>query len=210
MWPPPRESGNMSGAQAGESSAAAAGALHAVVGYGGARHPIARSRSTIRGMADRMLLTLVLVLALGGNLLAQEPGDPDYEPNPDTVDAYESLGEEAGSDYELDGDAFDEAADQAGLNAPQVVPPTGSEIDEFRAGLEAHWGGNLPALLAYLNSIDPTGGDNPEPPGEGASAHWEPDDDYDEFGILIESAEEERERWRARVEQKLRQLSQSY
>ena len=120
------------------------------------------------------------------------------------------LGEEEGSDYELDGDAFDEAADQAGHNAPQVVAPTGSEIDEFRAGLEAHWGGNLPALWAYLDSIDPAGGDNPEPPGEGAAPYWEPDDDYDEFGNVIETAEEERERWRARVEQKLRQLSQSY
>ena len=88
--------------------------------------------------------------------------------------------------------------------------PTGNEIDEFRAGLEAHWGGNLPALWAYLNSIDPAGGDNPEPPGEGAAPYWEPDDDYDDFGNVIETAEEERDRWRARVEQKLRQLSQSY
>ena len=161
-------------------------------------------------MTTRILLSFALGMTLGGNLLAQEPGDPDYVPDPEAVDEYERLGEEEGSDYVLDGDAFDEAADQAGLNAPQVVPPTGGEIDEFRAGLEAHWGGNLPALLAYLNSIDPAGGDNPEPPGEGAAAHWEPDDDYDEFGILIESAEEERARWRARVEQKLWQLSQSY
>ena len=162
-------------------------------------------------MTTRFLLSVALGLALGGNLLAQEPGDPDYEPNPDTVDEYERLGEEEGSDYELDGDAFDEAADQAGLNAQQVVPPpTGSEIDEFRAGLEAHWGGNLPALWAYLNSIDPAGGDNPAPPGEGAAPYWEPDDDYDELGNVIETAEEERERWRERVEQKLRQLSQSY
>ena len=161
-------------------------------------------------MTTRFLLSVALGLALGGNLPAQEPGDPDYEPNPDTVDEYERLAEEEGSDYELDGDAFDEAADQAGLNAPQVVPPTGSEIDEFRAGLEAHWGGNLPALWAYLNSIDPAGGDNPEAPGEGAAPYWEPDNDYDELGNVIETAEEERERWRARVEQKLRQLSQSY
>ncbi len=118
-------------------------------------------------MTTRVLLSVALGLALGGNLLAQEPGDPDYVPDPEAVDEYERLGEEEGSDYELDGDAFDEAADQAGLNAPQVVPPTGSEIDEFRAGLEAHWGGNLPALWAYLDSIDPAGGDNPEPPGEG-------------------------------------------
>ena len=27
-------------------------------------------------------------------------------------------------------------------------------------------GGNLPALWAYLDSIDPARGDNPEPPGE--------------------------------------------
>ena len=168
------------------------------------------SRYTIRGMTTRILLSVALGLTLGGNLPAQQPGDPDYEPDPQAVDEYERLGEEEGSDYELDGDAFDEAADQAGLNAPQVVPPTGSEIDEFRAGLEAHWGGNLPALLAYLGSIDPGGGDNPAPPGEGAAPYWEPDDDYDEFGNVIETAAEEREQWRARVEQKLRQLSQSY
>ena len=106
-------------------------------------------------MTTRILLSVALGLMLGGNLLAQEPGDPDYVPDPDAVDEYERLGEEEGSDYELDGDAFDEAADEAGRNAPQVVPPTGGEIDEFRAGLEAHWGGNLPALWAYLDSIDP-------------------------------------------------------
>ena len=69
-------------------------------------------------MTTRILLSFALGMTLGGNLLAQEPGDPDYEPNPDTVDEYERLGEEEGSDYDLDGDAFDEAADQAGSNAP--------------------------------------------------------------------------------------------
>ena len=162
-------------------------------------------------MTIRILLSLALGLFLGGGrIAAQAPGDPDYEPDPDVVDEYESLGEEAGSDYELDDGAFNEAADQAVANAPQVVPPTGGEIGEFHAGLEAHWGGNLPALWAYLDSIDPAGGDNPAPPGEGAAPYWEPDDDYDEFGNVIETAAEERERWRARVEQKLRQLSQSY
>ena len=200
----------MSGAQARQSSTPAAGALHAVVGYGGGRLPVARSRYTIRDMTTRILLSVALGLMLGGNLLAQEPADPDYVPDPDAVDEYERLGEEEGSDYELDGDAFDEAADEAGRNAPQVVPPTGGEIDEFRAGLEAHWGGNLPALWAYLDSIDPASGDNSEPPGEGAAPYWEPDDDYDELGNVIETAAEERDRWRARVEQKLRQLSQSY
>ena len=101
-------------AQAGESSTAAAGALHAVVGYGGGRLPVARAKCTIRGMTTRFLLSVALGLTLGGNLLAQEPGDPDCEPNPDTVDEYERLGEEERSDYELDGEAFDEAADQAG------------------------------------------------------------------------------------------------
>ena len=116
-------------------------------------------------MTIRILLSLALGLFLGGGrIAAQAPGDPDYEPDPDVVDEYESLGEEAGSDYELDDGAFNEAADQAVANAPQVVPPTGGEIGEFRAGLEAHWGGNLPALWAYLDSIDPAGGDNPEPP----------------------------------------------
>ena len=88
-----------------------------------------------------------------------------------------------------------------------LAPPNSAEVEEFRAGLEAHWGGNLPALWAYLNRIDPAGGDNPEPPGEGEAPHWEPDDDYDGFGNLIESAEQERERWRQRVEQKLAQLA---
>ena len=175
-----------------------------------AHRPLTTGESVRYNCRFSLLSKLPLVLTLGGNLLAQEPGDPDYEPNPDTVDEYERLGEEEGSDYELDGDAFDEAADQAGLDAPQVVPPTGSEIDDFRARLEAHWGGNLPALWAYLDSIDPAGGDNPEPPGEGAAPYWEPDDDYDELGNVIETPAEERDRWRARVEQKLRQLSQSY
>ena len=162
-------------------------------------------------MATRTLLSLALGLALGaGVLIAQAPGDPDYEPDADTVDQYERLGEEQGSDYDLDEGAFDQAAVQAAANPPTVVPPSGAEVDEFRAGLEAHWGGNLPTLWAYLDSIDPAGRDNPEPPGEGAAPYWGPDDDYDEFGNVIETAEEEREWWRARVEQKLRQLSQSY
>ena len=88
-----------------------------------------------------------------------------------------------------------------------MVPPSAAEVEQFRAGLEAHWGGNLPALWAYLNRIDPAGGGNPEPLGEGEAPHWEPDDDYDQFGNLIESAEEERERWCRRVEQKLAQLA---
>ncbi len=175
-----------------------------------AHRPLTTGESVRYNCRFSLLSKLPLVLTLGGNLLAQEPGDPDYEPNPDTVDEYERLGEEEGSDYELDGDAFDEAADQAGLDAPQVVPPTGSEIDDFRARLEAHWGGNLPALWAYLDSIDPAGGGQPRAPGEGAAPYWEPDDDYDELGNVIETAAEERDRWRARVEQKLRQLSQSY
>ncbi len=129
-----------------------------------AHRPLTTRESVRYNCRFSLLSKLPLVLTLGGNLLAQEPGDPDYEPNPDTVDEYERLGEEEGSDYELDGDAFDEAADQAGLDAPQVVPPTGSEIDDFRARLEAHWGGNLPALWAYLDSIDPAGGGQPRAP----------------------------------------------
>ena len=161
-------------------------------------------------MTMRILLSVALGLTLGGNLPAQEPGDPDYVPDPQVVDEYERLGEEQDSDYALNGGAYDEAADQAATNAPAVAPPSSAEVEEFRAGLEAHWGGNLPALWAYLNSIDPAGGDNPEPPDEGAAPYWEPDDDYDELGNVIETAAEERDRWRARVEQKLRQLSRSY
>ena len=159
-------------------------------------------------MTTRTFLALAFSLALGtASVAAQAPGDPDYEPNQDTVDEYERLGEEQGSEYDLDDGAFDEAADQAAARPPAVVPPSGAEVEEFRTGLEAHWGGNLPALWGYLNRIDPAGGSNPEPPGEGEAPYWEPDDDYDEFGNLIESAEEEREWWRQRVEQKLSQIA---
>ena len=159
-------------------------------------------------MTVRILPALVFGLALGvTGAAAQAPGDADYEPDPDTVEEYESLGEEAGSDYDLDNGAFDAATDQAAANALEVAPPSGAEVAEFRAGLEAHWGGNLPALWAYLNRIDPVGGGNPEPPGEGEAPYWEPDDDYDQFGNLIESAEEEREWWRQQVEQKLAQIA---
>ena len=159
-------------------------------------------------MPTCMLRSLALGLALGAaGAVAQAPGDTDYEPDHHTVDEYERLGEEEGSDYDLDDGAFDEAADQAAANPPSVVPPSGAEVEAFRAGLEAHWGGNLPALWAYLNRIDPAGGGNPEPPGAGEAPYWEPDDDYDEFGNLIESAEDEREWWRQRVEQKLAQIA---
>ena len=159
-------------------------------------------------MTVRILLAFALGLALGdGRIAAQAPGDPNYEADPDTVAEYESLGEEAGSDYDLDEGTFDEAADQTAANAPEVTPPSAAEVEQFRAGLEAHWGGNLPALWHYLNRIDPAGGSNPEPPGDGEAPYWEPDDDYDQFNNLIESAEEERGRWRQRVEQKLAQLA---
>lgn len=52
-----------------------------------------------------------------------------------------------------------------------------------------------------------TAGANPVLPGEGEVSRWEPDEDYDGFGNLIKSAEEERERWRQRVNQKLAELS---
>ena len=103
--------------------------------------------------------------------------------------------------------AIAEVSHAAAADAPGVAPPSAAEVGQFRAGLEAHWGGNLPALWAYLNRIDPAGGANPEAPGDGEAPYWEPDDDYDQFGNLIESAEQERERWRQRVEQKLAQLA---
>lgn len=159
-------------------------------------------------MMARILVSLALgLLPAGDRLAAQAPGNQGYEANPDTVEEYERLGEETGSNYELDEGFFDEAADQAAVNAPEVTPPSADEVEQFRAGLEAHWGGNLPALWAYLNRINPAGGRNPEPPADGEVPHWEPDDDYDGFGNLIESAEEERERWRQRVERKLGQLA---
>ena len=160
-------------------------------------------------MTKRILLSLALGLAAGAlPLLAQQPGDPDYEYDEDLVEGFEGLGQD-GSDYEYDEDSFEAAADQTAADPPAVAPPSGDEIDEFRAGLEQHWGGNLPALLAYLNRLDPGSGDNPEPPEEGSPSGWHPSTDYDEFGNVIETAEEKRERWRQRVEQKLRQLAAS-
>ncbi len=159
-------------------------------------------------MTTRILPALAFGLALGpASAWAQAPGDQDYEPDSDRVEEYERLGEAAGSDYDLGDGAFEDAADQAAANAPEATPPSVAEVEQFRAGLEAHWGGNLPALWAYLNRIDPAGGSNPEPPGEGEAPYWEPDDDYDQVGNLIESAEEEREWWRQRVEQKLAQIA---
>lgn len=159
-------------------------------------------------MTTRFLPSQAFALALGGgSFAAQVPGDADYEPDPDTVDEYELLGEETESGYVFDPDAFSGAADRTAAEPPDVSTPSGAEIKEFRAGLEAHWGGNLAALLAYLQSINPAAGDNPEPREEGVAPHWAPDDDYDSFGNLIETAEEERARWRARVESKLAQMA---
>ena len=159
-------------------------------------------------MTTRFLPSLAFALALGGgSLAAQVPGDPDYEPDQGILDEYELLGEENESDYEFEQHEFSGASGRAAADPPDVSAPSGDEIKDFRAGLEAHWGGNLPALLAYLQSIDPAAGDNPEPPAEGGAGHWAPDDDYDEYGNLIETAEEERARWRARVESKLAQMA---
>ena len=138
-----------------------------------------------------------------GRKLAQAAGDQDYEPDPDTVAEYENLGEEHGSDYDLDEGAFVEAADRARADPLEVVPPSAAEVEQFRAGLEAHWRGSLPALWICLDSIDPAGAGNPRQPGEGE----EPDDDYNQFGNLAESAEQERQHWRGRVEEKLAQFA---
>ena len=63
-------------------------------------------------MPIRILLAVACGLALGAvEAAAQAPGDPDYEPDPETVDEYESLGEKAGSDYDLDERTFDAAVD---------------------------------------------------------------------------------------------------
>lgn len=159
-------------------------------------------------MTTRFLPAFAFALALGGGpLCAQAPGDPDYEPDQDTLDEYEQLGEENESDYDFEQGSFDDATSQAAADPPGVSAPSGAEIEDWRSGLEAHWGGNLPALLAYLQSIDPAAGDNPVPPEEGGAGHWAPDDDFDSFGNLIESAEEERRRWRRRVESKLAQMA---
>ena len=122
-------------------------------------------------MAARILLSLALGLALGaGGAAAQAPGDLDYEPDGETVDEYERLGAEQVLDYDLDEDTFDEAADQAAIDLPAMVPPSGAEVAEFRAGLEDPWGGNLPVLWAYLNRIDPAGGSQPRAARGGRSA----------------------------------------
>ncbi len=155
----------------------------------------------------RSIPSLVLGLALGVPfLLAQQPGDLDYEPDEELVEKYEGLGE-GGSDYELDDGSFESAQNRVAGNQPVVLPPSPAQMREFRSGLERHWNGNLPALLAYLNRLDPAAGDNPEPPEQGAIAGWHPSADYDQFGNVIETAKEKRRRWRRRVEHRLRQLA---
>ena len=42
----------------------------------------------------------------------------------------------------------------------KVIPPNSAEVDELRSGLEQHWNGNLPALLAYRDSLDPLAWNN--------------------------------------------------
>lgn len=119
----------------------------------------------------RFLTSIAFARALaGGSLAAQVPGDPDYEPDQDTLDEYELLGEETESDYKFDPDAASGATGPAASDLPDVSAPSNAEIKEFRAGLEAHWGGDLPALLAYLQSIDSSCGNNPEPPEVGGAA----------------------------------------
>ena len=156
-------------------------------------------------MTTRTLLSLALFVG-ALPVLAQEPGDPDYEPDDDLVEQYEQFGG-GGSDYELDGGTFKDAQNQAAADPPSVVPPSADDVEEFRGALEQHWNGNLPALLAYLNRLDPLGGDNPEPPDEGSASGWHPTTDYDGFGNVIETAAEKRERWRRRVERKLEQIA---
>ena len=108
-------------------------------------------------MKTRILLALTFGLALGAaSAAAQASGDPDDEPDQDPVDEHERLGEEAGSDYDLDDGAFDEAADQAAASPPAVVPPSGAEVEEFRAGLDSSAGPGYPRGLRpgdYIRSL---------------------------------------------------------
>lgn len=158
-------------------------------------------------MPTRSVPTLALALALGATfLLAQQPGDPDYDPDPDVLQWFEELGE-GGSDYDVDDEAFEEAQVRAAGDPPDPDPPSDDEVKQFRGALESHWGGNLPALLAYLNSLDPGVADNPDPPEEGTAGGWHPSADYDRFGQVIETAEEKRRRWRRRVERRLEELA---
>ena len=159
-------------------------------------------------MTHRKLITPALALLLGAlPLAAQVPGDPDYEPGDELFEQYELLGDGSDGDVDVDQDAFDQAQGQTVQAQPALAAPSGDEVKEFRAGLEAHWNGNLPALHAYLASLDPAAGDNPEPPEEGGAAGWNPTTDYDGLGNVIETADEKRRRWRRRVEQKLAQLA---
>ena len=50
-------------------------------------------------------------------------------------------------------------------------------------------------------------GANPDPCREGEAPNWEPDEDYDGFGNLIESGEEERKGWRQQAERNVSQLT---
>lgn len=97
---------------------------------------------------------MALVLGLGvGRVAARAPWDPDYGAEPATVEEYENLGEGYSSDDPLDEGTVDEAADQALANAPEVAPPSAVKVEQSRAGLEADWGGNLPALWSDLDRI---------------------------------------------------------
>ncbi len=158
-------------------------------------------------MTWRTLLTLVPGLLLGGlSAPAQQPDPEDYVPDEDLLGYYEELGND-GSDYDLDEDVFETTRDGVESPPATVVPPAGDEIAEFREALEQHWNGNLPALLSYLNRLDPASGSNPEPPEQGRVGGWHPTADYDRFGNVIRSAASKRNSWRRRVERRLGQLA---
>ncbi len=95
--------------------------------------------------------------------------------------------------------------------AAAATQPSGDEIKQFRKALETHWNGNLPRLLQYLRGLDPAPGvANPDPPAEGSPPDWSPSPRYgtDSLGnpVLIESAEDVRNRYRRLVEYELKRF----
>ncbi len=161
-------------------------------------------------MATRaFLLPCALLLALArGPAAGQEPvpGDPDYVPDEQAVEeAIAAAGD--GDAAELDPSAWEAALAEAAGSLPDPAPPAAAEVREFRQGLEAHWRGNLPQLLGYLNGLDPLSAENPDPPETDSVSVWTPQPTRDELGRVVKTREQKRNEWRRRVEDRIEELA---